>query len=65
MPKMKTHKGAKGRFKVTGSGKVLQQQQVRGVKRNRPKRSQRRFGKALPTSDANKEMFREALPYKR
>lgn len=26
MPKMKTHSGAKKRFKVTGSGKVMKQQ---------------------------------------
>jgi large subunit ribosomal protein L35 len=26
MPKMKTHSGAKKRFKVTGSGKIMKQQ---------------------------------------
>jgi large subunit ribosomal protein L35 len=65
MPKMKTHKSAKGRFKITGSGKILQAKQVRGVKRNRPKRAQRQWGKMLPSSDANKDHFKVALPYGR
>ncbi|NTU77844.1 MAG: 50S ribosomal protein L35 [Chloroflexales bacterium] len=63
MPKMKTHKGAKRRFKVTGSGKVLQQKGVRGNKINRPSRSQRKWGKDQPTSLANREHLKVALPY--
>jgi large subunit ribosomal protein L35 len=63
MPKMKTHKGAKRRFKVTGTGKVLQQQSIRGNKRRRPKRSQRRYGKDLPSSPSNRSHFEVALPY--
>ncbi len=30
MPKMKTHRGAAARFKVTGSGKIRRRQQNRG-----------------------------------
>ncbi|WP_129672009.1 50S ribosomal protein L35 [Candidatus Chloroploca sp. Khr17] len=63
MPKMKTHKGAKRRFKVTGSGKVLQQKGVRGNKINRAKRSQQKWGKDQPTSRANREHLKVALPY--
>jgi large subunit ribosomal protein L35 len=63
MPKMKTHKGARRRFKVTGSGKVLQAKEGRGVKRNRAKRVRRLYGKMLPTSEANKEHLKVALPY--
>ncbi len=63
MPKMKTHKGAARRFKITGSGKVLQAKQGRGVKRNRSKRSQRQWGKMLPTSKSNQDHFKQALPY--
>ena len=29
MPKMKTHSGAKKRFRVTGSGKLMRQQERR------------------------------------
>ena len=63
MPKLKTHKGAKRRFKVTGSGKVLQQRGVRGNKRNRPGRSQRQWGKDQPTSETNRSHLEKALPY--
>ena len=34
MPKMKTHKGAKKRFKVTGTGKVM-------IRNTNPKRAKR------------------------
>lgn len=60
---MKTHKGAKRRFKITGTGKVLQQKEGRGLKRNRAKRSQQLWGKMLPSSPANKKKFQVALPY--
>ena len=30
MPKMKTHRGAAARFKVTGTGKIRRRQQNRG-----------------------------------
>ncbi len=61
--KMKTHKGAKKRFKVTASGKFLQQRGVRGNKRNRPSRSQRAWGKGHPVSPANRRLLQRALPY--
>lgn len=65
MPKMKTHKGAKRRFKVTGTGKILQAKQGRGLKRNRAKRVRRLYGKMIATSDTNKKHFQAALPYAR
>lgn len=63
MPKMKTHKGAKRRFKITATGKVMQQQSVRGNKRRRAKRAQRRFGKDLPMSLTSLNHIKVALPY--
>ena len=41
MPKMKTHSGAKKRFKVTGTGKLrrLQINTKHGMEKRRPKRS--------------------------
>lgn len=61
--KLKTHKGAKRRFKVTASGKVLQQQSVRGNKIKRPKRSRRAYGHDQPSSDTNRNHLKAALPY--
>jgi len=63
MPKMKTHKGAKRRFKTTGNGKILQAKEGRGLKRNRAKRVRRLYGKMLPTSSTNKKHLQAALPY--
>jgi large subunit ribosomal protein L35 len=64
MPKMKTHKGAQRRFKVTGSGRILQAKEGRGLKRNRSKRVRRMYGKMFPTSATNKDHLQVALPYK-
>lgn len=61
--KMKTHKGAKRRFKVTASGKILQAKEGRGLKRNRSKRTRRAYGKMFVTSDANAAHLQVALPY--
>ncbi|MFP4436692.1 MAG: 50S ribosomal protein L35 [Chloroflexaceae bacterium] len=63
MPKMKTHKGAARRFKITGRGKYMQAKGGRGLKRNRAKRVRRLYGKMLPTSEANKSHLEVALPY--
>jgi large subunit ribosomal protein L35 len=63
MPKMKTHKGAKRRFKVTATGKVLQAKEGRGLKRNRAKRVRRAYGKMFPAAEANKKHLQVALPY--
>ncbi|NJK80456.1 MAG: 50S ribosomal protein L35 [Chloroflexaceae bacterium] len=63
MPKMKTHKGAKRRFKMTATGKILQMKQGRGVKRNRAKRVRRLYSKMLPSSPTNAGHLEKALPY--
>ena len=43
MPKMKSHSGAKERFKITGNGKVMRRRQNHGHKLvgKRPKRKRR------------------------
>lgn len=43
MPKMKTHSGAKERFKITGTGKIMRRRQNHGHKLvgKRPKRKRR------------------------
>ncbi len=55
MPKQKTHSGAKKRFKITGSGKVVKQ--GAGMRHHleiKPSRVTRRLNKdvVLPTQDA-------------
>jgi large subunit ribosomal protein L35 len=64
MPKIKSHKGAAKRFKVTGSGKIVRGKAWRGhhldIKSSR--RTRRYAGNAVlsPTSE---EQVRRMLPY--
>ena len=48
MPKMKTHRGAAKRFKITGTGKLrrLQINNQHGMVKRRPKRQRRLAGEA-------------------
>ncbi len=53
MPKMKTHKGAKQRFHLTGTGKLLRTKGPKShLRRKRSKRVKRLFGAKVPASNA-------------
>ena len=62
MPKMKTHKGAKKRFKTTGSGKIRRgrtnKQHLAAAKSPKRTRQLRRPGRV---SDADAPMIRKSL----
>jgi large subunit ribosomal protein L35 len=62
MPKMKTHSGAKKRFKVTGKGKVTGRHamtsHIRGKKSAKRKR---RLDKPLPVSKHDSPRIKELL----
>ncbi|HEY5173677.1 MAG TPA: 50S ribosomal protein L35 [Acidimicrobiia bacterium] len=46
MPKMKTHRGAAKRFKVTGTGKILRRKAYRDhLLEHKPSRRTRRLGR--------------------
>jgi large subunit ribosomal protein L35 len=49
MPKMKTHKGAAKRFKVTGSGKITRRKAFKNhiLEKKSPKRKRRLSGEAV------------------
>jgi len=51
MPKMKTHSGAKKRFRVTGSGKIMHE---RSGKRHLLERKSSRLTRRLSTESAAK-----------
>ncbi|MCL2485044.1 MAG: 50S ribosomal protein L35 [Endomicrobia bacterium] len=64
MPKMKTHSGAKKRFKVTGTGKVKykkpgQRHLLTGDSGNQNRKSR----KAAIVNDADMKVFKKYLPY--
>ncbi len=63
-PKLKTHKGAKKRFKVTATGKILR---TKGMKshnrRKKAPRVKRAFDRMLPLDNADKGRVERLLPY--
>jgi len=64
VPKLKTHKGAKKRFKVSGTGKLLRMKGMSShLRRKKPKRVKRLYDSKLPVSDADAPRLRKLLPY--
>jgi len=62
MPKMKTHSGAKKRFKVTGSGKVKRGAAYkRHLMRKKTKSQKRRLSKDTFVNDADMSTARRLL----
>ena len=62
--KMKTHKGAKRRFKVTATGKIMR---AKGMKshnrRKKAPRVKRQFDRMLEMDGASKRAVQKMLPY--
>jgi large subunit ribosomal protein L35 len=62
MPKLKTHKGASKRFKVTGRGKLRRLKHRRSHKRRKKsKRVRRSFDKDQPVSRVDEKRLRRLL----
>ena len=64
MPKLKTHKGAKSRFHITGSGKIMR---VKGgkshLRRKKPARVRRLYDETILLHPSNKKRIQRLLPY--
>ncbi len=64
MPKMKSHKGAKARFHVTGTGKILRMKGHRShLRRKKPTRVHRMYHQKLDVSPADLPRIHRLLPY--
>jgi len=64
MPKMKTNKSAKRRFKVTGTGKILRMKGMRShFRRRKSARSQRAMDKMFEIAPSDRKRFKKLLPY--
>ncbi|MCL0046578.1 50S ribosomal protein L35 [Dehalococcoidales bacterium] len=64
MPKIKTHKGAKSRFHITGSGKIMRTKGGKShLRRRKSKRAKRLFDDTIPLSPSDKVRIRRLLPY--
>jgi large subunit ribosomal protein L35 len=65
MPKLKTHKGAKSRFHITGSGKVMRTKCGKShLRRKKAPRTKRLYDEMIMASSADKKRVRRLLPYK-
>lgn len=64
MPKIKTHKGAKRRFKITGTGKIMRSKGMKShFRRRKAPRTKRQFDKMLEVAPSNVKSIRRLLPY--
>jgi large subunit ribosomal protein L35 len=62
--KLKTHKGAAKRFKITGSGKVMRRHSfARHILTSKSSKRKRRLGKAVELSPSNEAQVLRMLPY--
>ena len=65
MPKLKTHKGAKSRFNVTGSGKIMRTKCGKShFRRRKSPRTKRLYDEMLPVSPADQKRIKRLLPYR-
>jgi large subunit ribosomal protein L35 len=64
MPKLKTHKGAKRRFHITGSGKIMR---VKGPKSHlrtkKAKRVRRQFDEMMELNPKDRKRISRLIPY--
>jgi large subunit ribosomal protein L35 len=64
MPKLKTHKGVKVRFHVTGSGKLMRTKGGKShLRRRKAKRTKRLYDETIPVSPADRTRVRRLIPY--
>ena len=64
MPKLKTHKGAKSRFHITGTGKIMR---LKGPKSHlrtaKAKRVRRQFDEMIELNPADRKRISRLIPY--
>ncbi len=64
MPKLKTHKGAQRRFKITGTGKLMRTKGGKShLRRKKPVRVKRFYDSYLEMSPADVRRISILLPY--
>ena len=64
MPKMKTHKGAKSRFHVTASGKIMRAKGMKShLRRKKAKRTKKLFDEMIPVHSSDQRKVKRLIPY--
>jgi len=65
MPKLKTHKGARSRFHITGNGKLMRTKCGKShLRRKKAPRTKRLYDETIPVSSVDRKRVRRLLPYK-
>jgi large subunit ribosomal protein L35 len=63
MPKLKTHKGAKSRFKITGTGKIMRVKGPKSHKRlQKAKRVRRQFDEMIELNKSDRKRISRLIP---
>ena len=64
MPKLKTHTGAKKRFKKTGTGKIKRgHTKTRHILTSKDKKRKSKLGQTVLVSDADTPKVKRMIPY--
>lgn len=64
MPKLKTHKGAKARFHVTGTGRIMRRKRMSShLRRKKPKKVRRKFMGKILLDPTNVNRIQRLMPY--
>jgi large subunit ribosomal protein L35 len=64
VPKLKTHKGAARRFKITGTGKIMRTKGMKShFRRRKSSRVKRDFDRMFPLDPSLEPQVKRMLPY--
>jgi large subunit ribosomal protein L35 len=64
MPKLKTHKGAKARIHITGTGKLLRRKRMSShLRRKKPTKVTRKYSDKIAVASSDQERLRRLIPY--
>lgn len=63
MPKIKTHKGARSRFNITGTGKIMRTKGMKShLHRNKSKRVKGQFDEMIPIAAVDRKRIKRLIP---
>jgi large subunit ribosomal protein L35 len=64
MPKLKTHKGARSRFHITGTGKILRTKGGKShLRRKKSRQAKRLFDEKIPLHPHDRIRIKRLIPY--
>jgi large subunit ribosomal protein L35 len=64
LPKLKTHKGAKSRLRITGTGKIMRVKVGKShLRRKKPSRTKHLYDDMIQVHPADKVRLKRLMPY--